>query len=84
MTRPADSPERLRRLAEAVRRSELAHRDVLTCRNNEIIAANAAGLSLGTIAKATGLTRGYVQDIVTNHEHRELGEHAGDNPGEDT
>lgn len=72
MTRPDDFPERLRRLAEGVRRSEKAHRDVLTCRNNEIIEANRAGLSLGVIAKATRLSRGYVQDLLTNHAHREL------------
>lgn len=78
MTRAGNSPERLRRLAEGVRRSERAHRDALTCRNNEIIEANHGGMSFGAIAAATGLNRQYVQDIVTNHERREPGNGTGD------
>lgn len=70
MGNKGDHPERLRRLAEAVRRSWTAHHDVVATRNAAMLSANEAGLSLGDIAKATGLARGYVQEIVIEQAAR--------------
>lgn len=39
-----------------------------------MLAANEAGLSLGQIAKATGLARGYVQEIVIEQAARRTAE----------
>lgn len=58
--------ERVRRLAEAVRRSAEVHSDTVAGRNAEILAAHDAGMTLGALAKATGLRRQTIMEIVVD------------------
>lgn len=58
--------ERLRRLAAAVARSKRAHADIVAARNVEICEAARAHLSVVSIARATGLSRVHVYEIIIN------------------
>lgn len=56
--------ERVRRLSEAVRRSQEAHRDTLAARNGAIREAYAGGKHEAELAQAAGLTRQAIIGVV--------------------
>lgn len=75
--------ERLRRLAEAVRRSAAAHSDVIAARDAEIYLARQAGLTTYQIAKASGISRAQLNRVLADQAIRAQNNPAADleNPG---
>lgn len=69
----APNPERVHRLAEAVRRAQSALTDTVESRDMAMLEANDDGWTLGQIAKAAGLARATVQQAIVNAAARRHG-----------